>query len=201
MFADTLMRGTNDIRAMQIAKRLAAERATPVEYYINWCRSLGVAGSVAGRLGLCYDGPVCLPYYAEQVLGLDHGSTQLSTDIGLISAMIGRFPAVTPLKTDIASGADRGALLVQPAWTEDDSVLVIFVYNPNPLEQTLELDLSKLKRKFAFWIMDQLSADIAAPQKGGGVLVNRRQKAGSPLKQVIECRIGSASFSRILVKE
>ena len=201
MFANTLMRGADDIRAMQIAKKLAADGALSEGYYINWYHSLAIAGSVTGRLLLGYDGPVCLPYYAEQVLGLDHGSTRLSTDIGFISAMIGRFPAVTPLKIDIASVVGKNTILVQPAWTEDGSVLVVFVYNPNPLEQTLELDLSKLKRKFAFWIMDQLTADISAPQKNGSLSVNRRQKAGSALKQVIECRIGAASFSRILIKE
>ena len=74
------------------------------EYYGNWYHSLGLANAAVSRVGGVLDGPVCLPYYAEQVLGLDHGSTRLSTDIGLLSAMIGRFPAVQPLKHEMRSG-------------------------------------------------------------------------------------------------
>jgi len=201
MFADTMMQGSNDLSAMQIARELAAAGTSPLEYYINWYRSLGIAGEASARLGSCCDGPVCLPYYAEQVLGLDHGSTRLSTDIGLISAMIGRFPAVSPLKVETASGKDLNPLTVHAAWTEGDSVLVVFVYNPAPQQQDLKLNLSPLKKPFAFWIMDQLGADLAAVSDGASVSVNRSQKAGSALKQSIECQIGPASFTRILIKE
>ncbi|MDA3924900.1 MAG: hypothetical protein PF904_09410 [Kiritimatiellae bacterium] len=201
MFANTLLQGDKNLSAMRIAKELAAARGVPVEYYINWYRSLGIAGSASSRLALCYDGPVCLPYYAEQVLGLNHGLTRLSTDIGLISAMIGRFPAVTSLKVDAASGKDADALSVTAAWTEDGSVLVVFVYNPTPQDQLLKLNLSQLKKPFAFWIMDQLGAELTAAPKNTTLPVSRRQKAGSALKQVVECWIGPASFTRILVKE
>jgi len=201
MFADTLMQGANDPQAMQIVSELAAGGTLPAEYYVNWYRSLGLAGAVAARPGLGYDGPVCLPYYAEQVLGLDHGSTRLSTDIALLSAMIGRFPAASPLKTEVLSENKAAALAVHPAWTEDGGVLVVFVYNPAPVEQILQLDLSRLQKPFAFWIMDQLGADFSAAPAGAGLPVNRSQRAGAAITQVIECRIGAASFSRMLVKE
>jgi alpha-L-arabinofuranosidase len=201
MFADTMMQGSHDLSAMKIAGELAASGKSPIEYYINWYRSLGIAGTAAGRLGSCCDGPVCLPYYAEQVLGLDHGSTTLSTDIGLISAMIGRFPAVTPLKVEISAEKDVKPLTVHAAWTEDDSVLVVFVYNPAPHQQLLQLELSFLKKPFTFWIMDQLGADLARVPSASSLSVTRSQKAGSALKQMIECEIGPAAFARILIKE
>ncbi|MDD2600859.1 MAG: hypothetical protein PHO37_16825 [Kiritimatiellae bacterium] len=201
MFADTLMQGADDPQGLRIAGELAAAAKLPVDYYINWYRSLGIAGAAVARPGLCLDGPVCLPYYAEQVLGLDHGSTRLSTDIALLSAMIGRFPAVVPLKTELSAENKAEALSVHPAWSEDRSVLVIFVHNPLPETQELQLDLSALKKPLVFWVMDQIGADFSASPPGAGVPVLRTQRAGSALNKVVECQIKGASFSRILVKE
>lgn len=201
MFADTLMQGADDPRAMRIAGELAAAGTLPVDYYINWYRSLGIAGAATARPGLCLDGPVCLPYYAEQVLGLEHGTTRLSTDIALLSAMIGRFPAVTPLKTEFSAENKPDTLSIHPAWSEDRSVLVVFVYNPTPEAYVLKLDLSPLKKPLVFWMMDQIGGDFTASPPGAGLPVLRSQKAGSALNNMVECRIGGASFSRILVKE
>ncbi len=200
MFAGTMLKSDYGAYA---AKLLDAPGAVGKsrEYYINWYRSLGLANAAAQRLIRCQDGPVCLPYYAEQVLGLDYGSTRLSTDIGLLSAMIGRFPAVEPLKYKLA-GADGADLpVLYPAWTEGGSVLVVFVYNPKPVVQNVTLDLSKLERDFAFWIMDQLSGDMQAEQRGPSVPVLRKQRAGAATDQVLECPLGASSFTRILVKE
>lgn len=218
MFAGTTLKVDYGTYASRMLDGMAAGPGNAREYYINWYRSLGLANAAAGRLGAMRDGPVCLPFYAEQVLGLDHGSTRLSTDIGLLSAMIGRFPAVQPLKyemklkdpgTAAAPGAmaaksgirDTGAPLIYPAWTEGGEVLVVFAYNPDSAVHTVRLDLRKLNKKFAFWIMDQLSADMQAGRKGESVPVSRNQKAGSATDQILECPLGAASFTRILVKE
>ncbi|MFA7174501.1 MAG: hypothetical protein WC340_14045 [Kiritimatiellia bacterium] len=201
MFADTLMQGANDPQGLRIAGELAVAGKLPEDYYVNWYRSLGIAGAAAARLGRGLDGPVCLPYYAAQVLALDHGSTRLSTDIALLSAMIGLFPAVTPLKTELSAENKAETLSVHPAWSEERSVLVVFVYNPSPETQALKLDLSALKKPLVFWMMDQIGADFAAAPSGAGVPVLRGQRAGSALNQIVECQIKGASFSRILVKE
>ena len=183
------------------------ESVKEFDYYINWYRSLGLANAAVGRLSAGLDGPVCLPYYAEQVLGLEHGTTRLSTDIGLLSAMIGRFPAVQPLKyemkiRDTGTGIqDTGRPLIYPAWTEGGDVLVVFVYNPKPVEQMLVLDVSRLEKRFAFWIMDQLSAEINKEHRSESIPVLRHQKAGDATDMMLDCPLKPMSFTRILVKD
>lgn len=201
MFAGTMLKSDYGTYAADFLGKLEAGPGKEREYFINWYHSLGLANAAVQRLGRAQDGPVCLPYYAEQVLGLDYGSTRLSTDIGLLSAMIGRFPAVEPLKCKVDGAKDDGSPLLYPAWTEGGAVLVVFVYNPKPEAQHITLDVSQLKKKFTFWIMDQLSADVHAEHKGASVPVLRTQKAGDATKQILECPLGAASFTRILVKE
>ncbi len=200
MLAGTKLRADYGDYATRLLEGFALESGKAREYYINWYRSLGLANAAVSRLSRVQDGPVCLPYDAEQVLGLDHGSTRLSTDLGLLSAMIGRFPAVYPLAHE-QDKKDDGAPVVYSAWSEGSEVLVVFVYNPGLVGHTLVLDLNQLKKKFTFWIMDQLSADLNKELKGESVPVLRNQRAGGVTEKIIECSLGPASFSRILVKE
>ena len=201
MFADTIMRSSEDTRVKEIVNKLAADTKLPAEYFIKWYHSLAIAGSAVKRLELAYDGPVCLPCYAEQVLGLHHGSTQLSTDLGLISAMIGRFPAVFPLRSELLPVKESDYLMAQSAWTEDHTGVVVFVYNAEPVARRLIVDFSKLEKNFDFWSIDQLGADFSRPEKGDALPVNRHQKAGPVIKHIIECPLEAASFSRILITE
>ena len=201
MLADTMLRGDYGEYAEGVLSQLEAGPGNAREYYINWYRSLGLANAAVRRLGLCRDGPVCLPYYAEQVLGLDYGTTRLSTDIGLLSAMIGRFPVTRPLKCELEGGGGAGAPVIYPAWGEDGSLLVLFAYNPAPVEQRIVIDVGGLKRAFVFCIMDQLSGEMGSERRGESVQVMRSQKAGAVNDRKVECLLGPASFSRILVKE
>lgn len=200
MLASTELKADYGDYAARLLEGFEAGSGKAREYYSNWYHLLGLANAAVSRAGGVGDGPVCLPYYAEQVLGLDHGSTRLSTDIGLLSAMIGRFPAVQPLKYEMDK-KDAGAPVFYPAWTEGGDVLVVFAYNPALVACNAVLDLRQLKKNFAFWIMDQLSADMAKERKGNSVPVLRNQRAGAATDKVIECPLGAASFARILVKE
>ena len=200
MLAGTILKADYGAYAARLLEGFEVGPGKAREYYINWYRSLGLANAAVSRLSGVRDGPVCLPYYAEQVLGLDYGSTRLATDIGLLSAMIGRFPAVQPLKYEMDK-KDAGAPVLFPAWTEDKEVLVVFAYNPAPVARNVILDVSRLKRKFAFWIMDQLSADMKKERRGESVSVLRNQKAGAATNKIIKCPLGPASFTRILVKD
>ncbi|MFO7936808.1 MAG: hypothetical protein R6V06_04280 [Kiritimatiellia bacterium] len=204
MFAGTTLKADYGDYAAGLLAEFRADSEEVYEYYINWYRSLGLANAAVSRLNSAMDGPVCLPYYAEQVLGLKYGCTGLSTDIGLLSAMIGRFPAVKPLEYQMDAGCemrDAGAPAVYPAWTDNEDVLIVFAYNPKASEQILVLDVSQLKKKFAFWIMDQLSAEITEERRGETVPVLRHQKAGDATGMVLECPLKPMSFTRILVKE
>ncbi len=200
MLAGTMLRPEPGAYALQLLESFAGVPGG--DGCVNWYNSLGLAHAAVQRLDRGQDGPVALPYYAEQVLGLDYGTTRLSTDIALLSAMIGRFPAVEPLKLQATGGADDGAPKIYAAWTEGAAVLVIFAYNPAAVEQTLTLDLSQLGKSFHFWIMDQLSGDMRSDWQGESSPVLRRQRAGAVSEErVLTCPLGPASFARILVKE
>ena len=202
MFAATMLRGDCGRYATQWLAGLDESSAAKRASLVNWYDSLGLAHAAVQRLKTLHDGPVSLPYYAEQVLGLVHGSTRLSTDIGLLSAMIGRFPAIEPLAYERSGSQTAITPSVYAAYTADTSMLVVFVYNPAEFAQEMTLDLSRMSRKFSFCIMDQLSADLDSLQNSDEVQVLRTQKAGAVSDtRTFTCEMGAASFARVLIKE
>ena len=78
---------------------------------------------------------------------------------------------------------------------------MVFVYNAGPAARTVKFDLTALKRRFGFWIADQLAADISARRSASSVPVNRIQKAGAALTQFFLCEFEPSSFTRVIVKE
>jgi hypothetical protein len=202
MYAATGLQSDYGTYATGLLERFDGSSGGKREHCRNWYRSLGWANAAVSRLASGQDGPVCMPYHAEQVLELDYGTARLSTDIALLSAMIGRFPAVEPLRTEVTGDVREDQPSVYAARTADPSILVVYAYNPADVECQMKLDLSAMGKKLTFGIMDQLSGDINATLNNSELRVERNQQAGAVSKdRCFECSLGPASFSRILIKE
>jgi hypothetical protein len=115
-------------------------------------------------------------------------------------AVINRFPARRPLATEGVPAADDPFQAVA-AWTEDPRALAVFLYNSAPEACDVYLDLTPLRRRFAFWFCDQVAADIAGDRRTPTLPVEPKQKAGAVVAQDVRYRCPPASFARIVVKE
>jgi hypothetical protein len=199
--AATRLQGVRDRYVTQVMGRLDAGDAAELRYYGGWYDSLALTYAALAMLGRGGGVAVCAPSYPEQVLYRVPYAKNMLDETGLLLALFNRFPARVPL---VAEGlpADKGSpFRVQAAWTEDDTALVVYVYNSGTEARAVRLDLTALKRRFGFWVSDQLAADITARREEQTVPVSRRQKAGAALTQVIPCEAAPASFTRIVVKE
>jgi len=185
----------------QVMRRLSAATAAEREYYSAWYDALGTAYAGLERLGRGEGDDVCTAYYPEQVLYRVTYAKHMLAEAGLLMALFNRFPAHVPLVTEGPPEEPGAPFRVQAAWTEGDAALVVFVYNSGPESRTVRLDLSKLRRRFAFWVSDQLAADIASRRASQTVPVNRTQTAGAAVTQWVECEAAPSSFTRLLVKE
>lgn len=185
----------------QVMQRLSQGEAEASRYYCEWYSALGMAYAAVERLRRGEGGAVSTQFFPEQVLYRVSDAKHMLTEAGLLMTMFNRFPACTALVTEGASEESGAPFRVQAAWTEDDTVLVVFIYNARPEARTVRLDLTGLKRRFGFWIADQLAADITARRASQAMPVNRIQKAGAANTQVVLCEVAPSSFTRVLVKE
>ena len=199
--ADTGLAPLRDRYVAQVLRRLEAGDAAERTYYGEWYRALGVASAALERLRCGLNGVTCAPLYPEQMLHRVPYARNMLTETGLLLAFINRFPALTPLATEGVPTEADAPFRVLAAWTEDPKALAVFVYNSGPESRVVRLDLTALKRRFAFWLSDQIAADITKPRASLTIPVFHRQKAGAALTQVIHCECPPASFTRIVVKE
>ena len=199
--ADTRLAGVRDRYVAQVMGRLESGAEAERSYYGPWYDSLAVAYAALERLRQGGGVLACTPYYPEQVLYRVPYARQKLTETGLLLSLFNRFPAQVPLVAEGVPTEKNSPFRVQAAWTEDDSALVVYIYNSGPESRTVRLDLTPLKRQFAFWMLDQLAADITTRQAGHTVPVIRRQKAGAALTQVVICEAAPSSLTRIVVKE
>ncbi len=199
--AATRLDGVRDRYVAQVMGRLEAGDEAERSYYGTWYDALAVAYAALARMrqGGCV--AACTPFYPEQVLYRVPYARQKLTETGLLLALFNRFPASVPLVSEGLPAEEDAPFRVQAAWTEDDSALVVYIYNSGPEAREVRLDLTALKRRFAFWVSDQLAAEITARRAAQTVPVYRRQKAGAALTQVVPCEVAPASFTRIVVKE
>ncbi len=199
--ADTRLTGARDRYVAQVMERLGSGDEAERRYYGTWYDSLAVAYAALERLRQGGGLLACTPYSPEQVLYHVPYARQKLTETGLLLALFNRFPAKVPLVSEGVPAEKDAPFRVQAAWTEDDSALVVYVYNAGTESREVRLDLTALNRRFAFWASDQLAAEITTRRAAQTVPVNRRQKAGAALTQVIMCEAAPASFTRIIVKE
>ncbi len=199
--APGLLSGPEDRYVAQVMRRLTESGLADRRYYGEWYAALGLAYAAIGRLGRGEGGDVCTALYPEQILYRVPYARNMLTESGLLLALFNRFPARVPLVTEGAPAEPESTIRVQASWTGDDSTLVIFVYNSGTESRTVRLVLSDLKRNFGFWIADQLTADITARRTAQTVPINRIQKAGAAISQVILCEAAPSSFTRVLVKQ
>jgi hypothetical protein len=185
----------------QLMRRLADADAAERAYFENWYEVLSVANAALERLRLGAEGPVCAPFWPQQMFQRTARGRDLLTAEGLLVAAINRFPAVTPLALEGAPSEADASFRVLAAWGEDARTLVIFVYNSGVEARGVRLDLTALKRRFAFWYSDQLAAEVSKPRTAPTVPVVCHQKAGSAMSQVVFCECQPASFTRIAVKK
>ena len=193
--------GLDDKYVAKVMRRLAECDAADRRYYGEWYTALGMAYAAVEQLRRGEGGDFCTAFYPEQVLYRVAYAKHMLAEPGLLMALINRYPAYVPLVTEGAPTEVDSPLRVQAAWTEDDSALVIFVYNSGPEARKVLLDLRGLKRRFGFWIADQLAADITTRRTSQTIPVNRMQKAGAAITQLVMCEAAPSSFTRVLVKE
>jgi hypothetical protein len=199
-WADTRLEGVRDRYVAEVMSRLEAGEAQERAYYAGWYGALSVLNAALRVMrGGC--GPVCSPYEPGHVLARGPYAKRMLTETGLLLALVNRFPAKVPLLTEGAPSEAQSPFQVVAAWTEDDSALVVYVYNSGTDARTVRLDLTALERCFAFWASEQIAAEIAAPRLAQTVPVTRKMKAGTALTQVVLCESQPASFTRIIVKE
>jgi hypothetical protein len=199
--AATRMEGVRDRYVSQVMARLDSGGEAERRYYGTWFDSLSVVYAALERLRQGGGMATCTQLYPEQVLYHVPYARQMLTETGLLLALFNRFPACVPLVSEGAPAEKDSPFLVQAAWTEDDSALVVYVYNSGTEARKIRIDLTMLKRRFAFWMADQLAAEITTRHEAQAVPVCRKQKAGAALRQVIPCDAAPASFTRIVVKE
>jgi hypothetical protein len=181
--------------------RLDSGSESERRYYGTWFDSLAVVYAALERLRQGGGMATCTPLCPEQMLYRAPYARQMLTETGLLLALFNRFPACVPLVSEGLPTEKGSPFLVQAAWTEDDSALVVYIYNSGTEAREIQLDLTRLKRRFAFWMADQLAAEITTRRETQAVPVSRKQKAGVALKQVILYDAAPASFTRIVVKE
>ena len=199
--AATRLEGVRDRYVAQVMGRLEAGDAAECRYYGTWYASLAVAYAALERLRQGGGAVACTPFYPEQVLYRVPYARQMLTETGQLLALFNRFPARVPLVSEGGPVDKDSPFRVQASWTEDNSALVVYVYNSGTEVREVRFDLTALKRRFAFWASDQLAADITARRAEQTVPVYLRQKAGAALTQVFLCETAPASFTRIVVKE
>ncbi len=200
-WADTRLEGVRDRYVAEELKRLAvAGNTQELAYYSDWYGALSVINDALRGLRVgC--GPVCAPYTPGQVLCRASYSKHMLTEKGRLLSLVNRFPAKIPLVIQGATSAVQSPFQVVAAWTEDESALVMYVYNSGPESRTVRLDLTALERRFTFWASEQIAADLAAKKQVLTVPVTRKLKAGAALTQVVHCESEPSSFTRIIVKE
>ena len=200
-WADTQLAPRYDRYVAQVVRRLESGDASDRVYYGGWYRALGVAAAALERLRLGADGLTCAPFDPERVLHRVPYAVNMPTEEGLVMALVNRFPAVTPLATAGASAESDAPFRVVAAWTEDSKALAVFLYNSGAETQNVCLDLTALKRRFVFWLSDQLFGELAKAPAVPTMPVSHRQKAGSAITQMVLCECPPASLTRIVVKE
>ena len=199
--AETRLAPLPDRYVAQVLQRLGHSDAAERAYYAEWYETLGVASAALERLRRGADGVTCAPFEPVQMLHRVPYARNMLTEEGLLLALINRFPALTPLASEGAPTEADASFRVLAAWSEDPHALVVFAYNSGSEARVLRLDLTALKRRFAFWLSDQIAADITRPRTVPAVPIFHRQKAGAALTQVVPCACPPASFTRIVVKE
>lgn len=199
--APGVLASLEDRYVAKVLRRLSEGDAADRRYYGEWYSALGMAYAALDRLRRGEGGAVCTAFYPEQVLYRVTYAKNMLTEAGLLMALFNRFPAGVPLVTEGAPAEAGGPFRAQAARTEDGSALVIFIYNSGPETRTVRLDLTGMRRRFAFWVADQLAADITVRRASQSIPINRIQKAGAAISQVVLCEAAPSSFTRVIVKE
>ena len=196
-----VLAGMEDKYVAKVMRRLSEGDAADRRYYGEWYAALGMAYAAVERLRGGEGGDLCTAFYPEQVLYRVTYAKHMLAETGLLMALFNRYPAYVPLVTEGAPTEVDNPFRVQAAWTEDNSALVIFVYNSGPAARKVLFDLRGLKRHFGFWMADQLAADITERRTSQTLPVNRMQKAGAAITQWVAYEAAPSSFTRVLVKE
>lgn len=184
-----------------VRQRLAAGDATERLYFDRWYAALELASCAVRMIGsggrLRTD---CDPEQVVTLAGLKSKARYVPNEMGEMMALFNRFPAFVPLEA-VCGGKAAAAVRVQAAWVEEGTAVVVFVCNPEPEARTVVLDVGALRRRFMFWVMDQVGADLSARRVSPVVPLRRAQKAGSALRQVVVFDAAASSVTRVLVKE
>lgn len=195
--------GTPDAYVARVLARLAAGAEEDRAYFYAWYDALGKIGAElrSAREGAAR-ARVGTPFEVGTVLQRGLYARHRLSGAGWLMSLVNRFPTTGALAAEGGTpGEKTGAFWVQAAWSEDASALVVFVYNAGTEPQKVRLDLTALKRRFAFYASEQVAADITARRTSPTVPVLRRQKAGSAMTQVVLCEAAPSSLTRVLVRE
>ena len=197
---------TPDPYVTRLLERLAAGNAADREYFQAWYEALGAVGAALRRVnpGTAAQDRPCAPFEIKTVLQQGLYAKHMLSGAGLLTMLVNHFPMTAALATEVSKQeGTAGAFRVQAeaAWGEDESTLLVFIYNAGPEPQTVRIDLSALKRRFVFYASEQVAADITSRRVSPTVPILRRQKAGSALSQAVLCEAVPSSLTRILLKE
>lgn len=184
----------------EVLRRLLAAELSERDYYADWYGALSLANAALERLR-SGAGTVYWPDPPERVLKAVPGERPALSERGQLVALFNRFPAQVPLATEGAPASSRSPFQAVAAWTQDPKTLVVFVYNSAPEARKVRLDLTALKRSFAFWAADQWAGDLTARRRTASLPVLLKKKVGSALPQVVLIESLPASFTRVVVKE
>lgn len=198
---DATLLSRNDPYVAVILQRLAAAPPDERSYYAEWYGALGLAYAALDRVAHGRGGPLATPLQPEQVLYRVPHARNMLTGAGELLALINRYPADRPLPVERVPEAADSPLRVQAAWSAEAGGLVVFVYNSAPKPYSVRIGLASLGRRFILWVSDQLAADLTAQRTARTMPVNRIQKAGTAISQMVVCEAAPCSFTRVLVKE
>ena len=183
-----------------VLRRLKAAGVEERDYYAEWYGALSLMNDALSRLrkgaGLVY-----APNTPQQLLSRPPSAKSMLTERGQLIALFNRFPARVPLVVDGVPASPQSPVQGVAAWTEDKTALVVYLYQSEAETRSVRVDLTALKRRFAFWAAEQLAADLTARRTGPRVPVVRKQKVGSALSQSVSFECLPASFTRIVFKE
>ena len=200
--APAVLTRLEDRYAAKVLRRLSEGDAADRSYYGEWYAALGMAYAALDRLGRGEGGAVCTAFHPEQILYRVTYAKNMLAEAGLLMALFNRFPAGEPLVTEsVPTEEADGPFRARAAWTEDRSALVVFIYNSGPEARAVRLELTGMRRRFAFWVADQLAADITVRRASQALPINRIQKAGAAISQVVLFEAAPSSFTRVIVKE
>ncbi len=179
--------------------RLEGASINERDYFQPWYQALGqccgvmeTAQTPEPRHMIALEDLVQAGFFARQML----------SGAGWTLTLLNRYPLVRHLIIKTAPPQlNETPLNIEAGWSSALPGLQLFICNPGPTPAHLCFDLTALNRHFAFYIQDQVIADISAPRTTSCLPIRQNQRAGVALTQFVACEIAPSAFARILVKE